>query len=119
MPRITVQASLDARVYLIDMGKLTRPVGSGSSLRATHRRRYQLLLLGTGADRGELVSDHSLDLGDHVLVDDAPYEVIGLIWNEGTADEAFLCRRIAAKAAPTRDEPTTRERTWWSTRWHA
>ena len=49
----------------------------------------------------------------------APYEVIGLIWHEGNADEALLCRRIAAKAAPTRDEPTTRDRTWWSTGWRA
>jgi len=86
---------------------------------AGERRRYQLLLLGRGAANQELVSEQRLDLGDHVLVDDAAYEVIGLIWNEHNADEALLCRRIAASAASTRDEPTTREQTWWSTRWHA
>ena len=114
-----MQVSLAARVYLIEMAKGTRAGGGGSSLRAGQRRRYQLLLLGIGAESRELVSERRLDLGDQILVDNAPYEVIGLIWHERNADEALLCRRIVAKAAPPRDEPTTRERTWWSTRWHA
>jgi len=101
------------------MARVNRPARSGLSLMTSPRRRYQLLLLGNRADNKELVSEHRLDLGDQVLIDDAPYEVIGLIWNERAPNEALLCRRIAAKAAPTRDEPTTRERTWWSTRWYA
>ena len=119
MPRVLCKFLSPHRVYLIEMAKGTRAGGGGSSLRAGQRRRYQLLLLGIGAESRELVSERRLDLGDQILVDNAPYEVIGLIWHERSADEALLCRRIVAKAAPPRDEPTTRERTWWSTRWHA
>src|SRR5947208_957839 len=100
------------------MAKVTRVVGGGSSLRGGARRRYQLLLVGARAESRELVSEQRLDLGDRILVDDWSYEVIGLIWNKRNADEALLCRRIAPNAAPPGDEPTTRERTWWSTRWH-
>ncbi len=83
------------------------------------RRRYQLLLLGARDENHLLVSERRFDVGDQVVVDDSPYEVIGLIWNQVNADEGLLCRRITGKAVAPRDEPTTRERAWWSTRWHS
>jgi hypothetical protein len=96
-----VQVSFAARVYLLDMAKVTRAVGSGSSLKASQRRRYQLLLSGSAADSRELVSDYSLDLGDHVLAAGAPYKGDRPDLERGTADEALLCRRSAPRESST------------------
>lgn len=79
----------------------------------TSAHRYQLILLNDERETAEVETERELRLGDDVEVQGNRYEVVGLAWKE--SGEHLLCRRRSESRAA--DEPTAKEKTWWSTAW--
>jgi hypothetical protein len=76
--------------------------------------RYQLILLNAERETAEVETARELGLGDDVEVQGSCYEVVGLAWKE--SGEHLLCRRRRSESRAA-DEPTAKEKTWWSTAW--